>query len=87
MQSTKEDVRISDIPPSDKQHPICKDCHQSHLGYYSITAWENGYCPECGPTASDILKNTRELKEFHGVPTGRTPGKTVVESASQSINR
>jgi hypothetical protein len=54
----------------DDQHPVCKECHRSHKGYYSFKSWKGGYCPECGPNGSELLKSHRELQEFHGVPTG-----------------
>ena len=60
----------------DDQHPICKECQQSHRGYYSPSAWKGGYCPECGPNGSDLLKSHRELKEFHGIPTAISLSRT-----------
>ena len=50
-------------------YPACIECHKSHRGYYPIAAWDKGYCPECGPNGSDLLKSDRELKAFHGIPT------------------
>ena len=57
------------VPLGDR-HPICQECNKSHRGYYSIQAWKGGYCPECGPSGSGLLKSQRELMESLGVPVG-----------------